>query len=50
MSGSGTDQAGEIHKSSAQKQEGQNDACRTRAQSVRKAKATTTIGTKEIKT
>ena len=37
--------AGKIHKSSAQKQEGKNDAYSTRAQSARKAKTTTTIGT-----
>ena len=38
--------AGKIHKSSAQKQEGKNDAYSTRARSARKAKITTTIGTK----
>ena len=37
MLGSEADQAGEIHNSSAQKQEGD---CKTRAQSARKAKAT----------
>ena len=42
MPGSGADQAGEIHDFSARKQEG---GCRTRAQSAKKAKATTTIGT-----
>ena len=38
--------AGEIHKSGAQKQEERNDAYSTRARSARKAKTTTTIGTK----
>ena len=40
--------AGEIHKSSAQKQEGRNDhdAYSTRTRSARKAKTTATIGTK----
>ena len=38
--------AGKIHKSSVQKQEGKNDAYSTQARSARRAKTTTTVGTK----